>query len=158
MKCPYCKEFETKVIDSRYNSEENHVKRRRECIKCKKRFNTSEKITRIAIYVKKSNGKIEEFDREKVYKGLKRALIKRDYDINKLENLVDDIENEVLNYKMNKIPSKEVGQIIMNHLLKFDEVAYIRFASVYNKFETLDSFMKKIKEVRLKKQKECNKK
>lgn len=156
MKCPYCGELETRVIDSRSYSNGNSIKRRRECEICKKRFNTSEKIYKLPIKVTKKNGLVEDFDRNKVYNGLVRSLVKRDYDINKLEDFIDMIEREILkNYKGN-IESSKLGNIIMSNLLELDEVAYIRFASVYYKFENLDSFLNIIKEVKKKRKREKN--
>lgn len=158
MKCPYCFNDNTRVLDSRPTLDGSDVRRRRECNFCKKRFTTEERIIRIPIYVTKANGKIEEFDREKIYRGLKMSLVKRDYDINKLERLIDEVEREVLVNYGGKIRTSELGNIIMGYLLSFDEVAYIRFASVYNKFESLDSFIYKIKEIKAKKQKERRRK
>lgn len=157
MKCPYCGNFETKVIDSRPYSDANSIKRRRECDNCLKRFNTSERIFKLPIKVIKKNGKIEEFSRSKVYQGLHRALVKRDFDSNKVDELIDDIEREILTDYEAKIKSINLGKLIMQKLLYLDEVAYIRFASVYNKFDNLDSFIKIIKEVKKIKKKEYKK-
>ncbi|WP_314010470.1 transcriptional regulator NrdR [Pseudostreptobacillus hongkongensis] len=151
MKCPYCGNHDTRVIDSRAQNEGNSIKRRRECEKCLKRFNTSEKIYNLPIYIIKTNGEIEEYDRNKVYQGIVRSLVKRNYDNSKIDVLIDDIERDILTNYNGKIESSKLGDIIMENLFYLDEVAYVRFASVYNKFDNLDSFLKVIKEIKKKK-------
>ena len=151
MKCPYCGNYDTRVIDSRAQNAGNSIKRRRECEKCLKRFNTSEKIYNLPIYIIKTNGEIEEYDRNKVYQGIVRSLVKRNYDNSKIDVLIDDIERDILTNYDGKIESSKLGDIIMENLFYLDEVAYVRFASVYNKFDNLDSFLKVIKEIKKKK-------
>lgn len=151
MKCPYCGNYDTRVIDSRAQNEGNSIKRRRKCEKCLKRFNTSEKIYNLPIYIIKTNGEIEEYDRNKVYQGIVRSLVKRNYDNSKIDVLIDDIERDILTNYDGKIESSKLGDIIMENLFYLDEVAYVRFASVYNKFDNLDSFLKVIKEIKKKK-------
>lgn len=154
MKCPYCGNDETKVIDSRAYDSGNTIKRRRGCISCKNRFNTTEKIFNLPLKVIKKNNTKEDYSRHKVREGIRRALVKRDYDELKLENILDGIERKILNEYNGEIQSETLGEIIMNELFYLDEVAYVRFASVYNKFDNLDNFIKTIKKVKIKKKKE----
>ncbi|CAM3065695.1 transcriptional regulator NrdR [Streptobacillus felis] len=153
MKCPYCGDKETRVVDSRSYSDGNSIKRRRQCDICNKRFNTIEKIFNLPIVVIKKNGEIEEFDRNKVYQGIIRSLVKRTYVQNKVDEMIDEIERDILTNYDGKINSNRLGDMILEKLFLFDEVAYIRFASVYNKFENLDSFLNTIKEVKKRKEK-----
>ncbi|WP_073508221.1 transcriptional regulator NrdR [Streptobacillus notomytis] len=153
MKCPYCGDKETRVVDSRSYSDGNSIKRRRQCDLCNKRFNTIEKIFNLPIVVIKKNGEIEEFDRNKIYQGIMRSLVKRNYVQNKIDEMIDEIERDILTNYDGKIHSKILGDTILEKLFLFDEVAYIRFASVYNKFENLDSFLNTIKEVKKRKRK-----
>lgn len=151
MRCPYCGNQDTKVIDSRAQNEGNSIKRRRECEKCSKRFNTSEKIYNLPIYIIKTNGSIEEYDRNKICQGIIRSLVKRNYDNSKIDVLIDELERDILTNYNGRIESSKLGDIIMEKLFYVDEVAYVRFASVYNKFDNLDSFLNIIKEVKKKK-------
>ncbi|WP_156299868.1 transcriptional regulator NrdR [Streptobacillus canis] len=153
MKCPYCGDKETKVVDSRSYSDGNSIKRRRQCDICNKRFNTIEKIFNLPIVVIKKNGEVEEFDRNKIYQGIIRSLVKRNYVQNKVDEMIDEIERDILTNYDGKINSNRLGDMILEKLFLFDEVAYIRFASVYNKFENLDSFINTIKEVKKRKEK-----
>ena len=152
MRCIYCKNDDTSVIDSRH-FENNNIKRRRECKKCGKRFNTYEGIELQPITVIKKNGTSMPFNKQKIYNSIVRALIKRKYDIEKIDELVVDIENEIRENYTRGIESREIGDIILKHLLHFDEVAYVRFASVYNKFENLDRFIEIINEIKKDKRK-----
>ncbi|MBP6063642.1 MAG: transcriptional repressor NrdR [Fusobacteriaceae bacterium] len=148
MRCPYCNSEETKVIDSRVSLEGNTIKRRRECVECERRFNTYEKLEEITLYVKKKSGNRERFKREKILRGLSLATIKRDIEMNKLQELVDEIENIIYKLPNNEIGSKELGDIILEKLLHLDEVAYVRFASVYKEFSDLKSFIELIEQVK----------
>lgn len=148
MRCPYCNSEETKVIDSRVSLEGNTIKRRRECVECERRFNTYEKLEDITLYVKKKSGNRERFKREKILRGLSLATIKRDIEMDKLQELVDDIENIIYKLPNNEIGSKELGDIILEKLLHLDEVAYVRFASVYKEFSDLKSFIELIEQVK----------
>ena len=148
MRCPYCNSEETKVIDSRVSLEGNTIKRRRECVECERRFNTYEKLEDITLYVKKKSGNRERFKREKILRGLSLATIKRDIEMNKLQELVDEIENIIYKLPNNEIGSKELGDIILEKLLHLDEVAYVRFASVYKEFSDLKSFIELIEQVK----------
>ncbi|MGL5055722.1 MAG: transcriptional regulator NrdR [Fusobacteriaceae bacterium] len=147
MRCPYCNSEETKVIDSRVSTEGSAVKRRRECVECERRFNTYEKLEDITLYVKKKSGGREKFQREKIISGLTLAIIKRDVGMEKLQELVDEVEIIIQKLPNNEIGSKELGDIILEKLLLLDEVAYIRFASVYKEFKDLKSFVELIEQV-----------
>lgn len=151
MKCPYCGNEDTKVIDSRTYNQGNSIKRRRECEKCLKRFNTSEKIFNLPLIVVKKSGECEKFNRDKIYNGLIRSLVKREYDQSKLDEIIEQIQREILSNYGGKVTTSILGDLIMSKLLELDEVAYVRFASVYNKFDNLDSFINIIKEVKQKK-------
>ena len=148
MKCPLCGSEETKVIDSRTYLDGNSIKRRRECEKCQKRFTTYEKIGDLALYVLKKDGTRQEFSREKVYSSIIRALEKRKINREKIEESVDKLERDILTLYSGEIKSSDLGNAIMSYLLDLDEVAYVRFASVYKEFKDLDNFIKEIDKIR----------
>ena len=148
MKCPFCGSEETKVVDSRTYLDGNSIKRRRECEKCQKRFTTYEKIGDLALYVLKKDGTRQEFSREKVYSSIIRALEKRKINREKIEESVDKLEREILTLYSGEIKSSDLGNAIMSYLLDLDEVAYVRFASVYKEFKDLDNFIKEIDKIR----------
>ncbi len=150
MKCPFCGSEETKVVDSRTYLGGNAIKRRRECEECKKRFSTYEKIGDLSLYVIKKDGTKQEFSREKIYRSIVRALEKRKIEHEKIEESIDNIEREILTKYSGVIKSSELGNSIMSYLLDLDEVAYIRFASVYNDFKDLDSFILEIEKIKKK--------
>lgn len=145
MICPYCKNPETKVTDKRDCNGE--TKRRRECLKCKKRFTTFEKVEPIDMRVIKKDGRREQFSREKLKSGIMKALEKRPVQIEKIENLILEIE-EKLCKKGKEVESKEIGELVMKGLKKIDKVAYIRFASVYKDFHDIDDFREVVKEIK----------
>lgn len=148
MRCPYCNSEELKVVDSRAFEETNSIKRRRECIKCEKRFTTYEKIEKNPLYVVKKNNSREKFDREKLLRGLERATNKRAISRNELENFIDAIERNIQNNLKNEITTKELGELVLRKLKKLDVVAYIRFASVYKKFDDVKSFIELIENMK----------
>ena len=148
MKCPFCGSEETKVIDSRTYLDGNSIKRRRECEDCQKRFTTYEKIGDLALYVLKKDGTRQEFSREKVYSSIIRALEKRKINREKIEESVDKLERDILTLYSGEIKSSDLGNAIMSYLLDLDEVAYVRFASVYKEFKDLDNFIKEIDKIR----------
>lgn len=148
MRCPYCNSDELKVIDSRSFYETNSIKRRRECIKCEKRFTTYEKIEENPIYVVKKNNSREKFNREKLLKGLERATNKRDITRDKLESFIDEIEKIIQNGFKNEIRTKDLGELVLKRLKELDVVAYIRFASVYKKFDDIKSFIELIEDMK----------
>lgn len=148
MKCPFCGSEETKVVDSRTYLDGNSIKRRRECERCQKRFTTYEKIGDLALYVLKKDGTRQEFSREKVYSSIIRALEKRKINREKIEESVDKLERDILTLYSGEIKSSDLGNAIMSYLLDLDEVAYVRFASVYKEFKDLDNFIKEIDKIR----------
>jgi len=141
MRCPFCGYEEDKVIDSRESMENNVIKRRRECLKCKKRFTTYEKIELIPIMVVKKDNRREEFDREKLLNGIVTACGKRPISMEILEQIVNDIERKLWNDMNKEIASEEIGELVMKKLHDLDAVAYVRFASVYRQFEDAGDFL-----------------
>ena len=143
MKCPYCTNSETKVIDKR-DTETGAIKRRRECLKCEKRFTTFEKVEDITLIIIKKDGKREQFDKQKLERGLIKACEKRPVPYDKIRDVVEKIEAELRKKKNVEIPSTVIGNAVMRRLKSLDKVAYIRFASVYREFEDIDSFEKEL--------------
>ncbi|MEW6062954.1 MAG: transcriptional regulator NrdR [Nanoarchaeota archaeon] len=143
MKCPYCNYSDSKVIDSRES--EAVTRRRRECLNCKKRFTTYERIEFAPLYVIKKDGSREEFNREKLKKGIIKACEKRPIAIEKINAMIDKIEAKLKSLKSTEIKSKVIGEEVMKALQRLDKVAYIRFASVYREFADLGEFEKEIK-------------
>lgn len=145
MKCPYCEYFESKVVDSRPTDEGQAIRRRRECIKCTKRFTTYEKIEEIPIMIVKKDGNRQAYDRNKILNGILKSCEKRPVAMSTIEQIVDDIEKNLSNSLEKEITSVEVGEMVMNKLKNVDEVAYVRFASVYRQFKDVNSFMDELK-------------
>lgn len=139
--CPFCHFEESKVIDTRSTEEGSAIRRRRECISCKNRFTTYEKIEEIPLIVVKKDGTRESFNRNKVLNGLIRACEKRPVSLEQIEQLVDRVETYLNNNLDKEVPSQLIGEMIMNALKELDEVAYVRFASVYRQFKDIDSFI-----------------
>lgn len=148
MVCPYCHSQETKVVDKRDNNDSGVTRRRRECLSCRKRFTTYERIETISLNVLKRSGKIEEFDREKLKKGIMKAIKKRDLTEPQIEELLDDIELKLLNRKTNTVKSTDIGQMVLTRLKKLDTIAYLLFASVYRDFDTIEDFEVAIQELK----------
>ena len=144
MKCPFCGSAESKVIDSRPTDEGTIIRRRRECIECEKRFTTYEKIESIPLRVIKKDKSREMFDSQKLLNGIMRACEKRPVTMEQLQNIVDEIENDIFSTLDKEISTKEIGQKVMDALKKIDEVAYVRFASVYRQFKDIDTFMQEL--------------
>jgi len=140
MKCPYCNYEETQVIDTRDTENLESTRRRRECIKCKKRFTTYERVEEADIVVVKKDGKRERFERQKLLNGIIKACEKRSIPLEKIEKLVDDVESDLRKRDSVEIESKTIGRIAMRKLRSLDKVAFLRFASVYLEFEDLDRF------------------
>ncbi|MDP8253423.1 MAG: transcriptional regulator NrdR [Candidatus Kaelpia aquatica] len=140
MKCPYCGNIEDRVLDSRSSSEEIVIRRRRECLKCLRRFTTYEKIESIPLIIIKKDGRREEFYRDKVLNGLRKACDKRSISIEELDNIADKIEKDLEKKNQKEIPSKIIGELIMKYLHRLDQVAYVRFASVYREFKDIEEF------------------
>lgn len=141
MKCPFCNHFDTKVIDSRAQDDNTTIRRRRLCEECGKRFTTFERIDTIPMTVIKRDGTREMFDRNKLIGGIMKSCNKRPITMKQVEGIVDDIENAVMSTLEKEIASSEIGEMVMNHLKNIDEVAYVRFASVYRQFKDINTFM-----------------
>ena len=147
MKCPYCEYQESKVVDSRPTDEGQAIRRRRECISCGKRFTTYEKIEELPIVVVKKDGNRQVYDRNKLMNGIIKACEKRPVSMSSIEQIVDDIEKTIFNSLENEISSTQIGELVMNKLKDIDEVAYVRFASVYRQFKDVNSFMDELKKI-----------
>ncbi len=147
MKCPFCSFDEDKVIDSRSSNEGKSVRRRRECISCKKRFTTYEYVEEVPLMVIKKDGRREPFDRNKVLSGILKACEKRPVSMEKVEATVDKVEKDLQKTFDKEVKAQSVGELVMEHLHKLDEVAYVRFASVYRQFKDINQFMKELKEI-----------
>ena len=147
MKCPFCSHDEDKVIDSRSSNEGKSVRRRRECEKCKKRFTTYEYIEEVPLMVIKKDGRREAFDRNKIISGILKACEKRPVSMEKVEAVVDRVEKELQKSFDKEVKAQVVGELVMEHLHKLDEVAYVRFASVYRQFKDINHFMKELKDL-----------
>lgn len=147
MKCPYCGFTESKVIDSRPAEDGTSIRRRRECLKCQKRFTTYEKLETISLVVVKQDNSRQPYDREKIVRGLIRACEKRPITYAQMEDVADKIESELYQMMSKEVTSTEIGEKVMTHLKELDEVAYVRFASVHKHFSNIESFMSALKEL-----------
>jgi transcriptional repressor NrdR len=147
MKCPYCGFIEDKVIDSRPTDEGSAIRRRRECSNCQKRFTTYEKVESLPLMVIKKDKTREPFDREKLLNGLLRACEKRPISINDLERMVEEIESQICNSLQREVTSQNIGEMVMARLKSMDEVAYVRFASVYRQFKDINTFMDELRKL-----------
>ena len=144
MKCPYCGYKESKVIDSRPADENASIRRRRECLSCAKRFTTYETVESLPMVVIKKDGSRQSFDRQKVLRGMIRACEKRPVPLAELERIADEIEQELQNALEREVSTEVIGEKVMEKLKAADEVAYVRFASVYRQFKDIDTFMKEL--------------
>ena len=145
MKCPSCQYSETKVVDSRLSGDGASVRRRRECLKCEKRFTTYEYVEQVPLMVVKRDGRRQPFDREKIIAGIVKACEKRPVSIDKIEAVTDEIGRIIQKKYDREVGSKEIGELIMEKLAVMDEVAYVRFASVYRQFRDVNQFMSELK-------------
>lgn len=145
MKCPFCDYSGTKVLDSRPANENKSIRRRRECEQCLKRFTTFEMVEETPLVVIKKDGKREEFNRDKILRGLLRACEKRPVSVERLERIVAEVEQQLRNTANTEIDSREIGELVMEQLYPVDEVAYVRFASVYRQFKDINMFMKELR-------------
>lgn len=141
MRCPYCNAPESKVIDSRPTDESNSIRRRRECLGCGKRFTTYETVESVPLVVVKKDGSRQSFDKQKILNSMLRACDKRSVSLDTLERAVGDIEQRLLNSMDREISTERVGELVMDALRGIDQVAYVRFASVYRQFQDIDTFM-----------------
>ena len=144
MKCPFCSYSESKVIDSRPAEEGATIRRRRECLACKKRFTTYEIIERMPLVVIKRDGSRQSFDRVKLINGMVRACEKRPVSLAQLETIADEIEQDLQSHLEREVSTQEIGEMVMAHIRDVDEVAYVRFASVYRSFKDINTFMEEL--------------
>ena len=147
MKCPFCEHAESKVVDSRESEEAQSIRRRRECLKCERRFTTYERVDEIPYMIVKKDGRRERFDRGKVQAGLLRACEKRPVSGSQIEEIVNAVELRVIESADREIPSTQIGEILMIRLRELDKVAYVRFASVYLDFKDVKEFMDELKDL-----------
>ncbi len=147
MKCPYCGFLESKVVDSRRSDDSVSIRRRRECLSCQKRFTTYETVESLPIVVVKKDGSRQAFDRNKVLNGMVRACEKRPVPLAELEEKTTEIEQILQNSLEREVKSEEVGELVMDRLKQLDEVAYVRFASVYRQFKDINSFMQELNKI-----------
>ena len=144
MRCPYCGEMESKVVDSRHSDDALSIRRRRECMGCQRRFTTYEIVETMPIIVVKRNGSRQNFDRNKIINSMIRAFDKRKVDVDDLERIATEIEQTIQNSLEREVTTEQVGEMVMARLKPVDEVAYIRFASIYHRFQDASSFMREI--------------
>ena len=147
MKCPYCGYQESKVVDSRHADDSTSIRRRRECLSCQKRFTTYETVESLPIIVVKRDGTRQAFDRNKVLNGMLRACEKRPVPLAELERAADEIEQAIQNSLDREISTEKIGELVMERLKPLDEVAYVRFASVYRQFKDINSFMHELNKI-----------
>lgn len=147
MKCPFCDYYETKVIDSRPTDEGQAIRRRRECVKCNKRFTTYEKIEEIPLIVVKKDGNRQTYNRNKLLNGIMKACEKRPVSIKTIEEVVNNIEKTLYNSMEKEVTSQHIGEMVMDYLKNIDEVSYVRFASVYRQFKDINTFMDELKKL-----------
>ena len=147
MRCPYCNNTDTRVIDSRPAEDNNSIRRRRCCDECGKRFTTYEKVETIPMIVIKKDCNREQYDRSKIEGGILRACYKRPISAENIQRTIDKIETEIFKQEEKEIPTNVIGEIVMEHLKELDEVAYVRFASIYREFKDVNTFMSEIKKI-----------
>lgn len=144
MKCPYCNEDDTKVIDSRPADDNCSIRRRRQCERCGKRFTTYEKLETMPLMVIKKDNSREAFDRSKIESGVVRSCHKRPVSTQQIDSMIDNIENQIFNMEAREVPAAVIGELVMESLKELDEVAYVRFASVYREFKDVNTFMEEL--------------
>ena len=147
MRCPFCGYKEDKVVDSRATAEESAVRRRRECLKCGKRFTTYEYIEEVSLLVIKKDGRREPFDRKKILAGIIRACEKRPVSVERMENVVIQVEHAIQKKSDREVLSSRIGELVMERLKAIDDVAYVRFASVYRQFKDVGQFMVELRDI-----------
>lgn len=147
LKCPFCSHYESKVVDSRPTDEGQAIRRRRECIVCAKRFTTYEKIEEIPLIVVKKSGNREPYNRNKILNGVIRSCEKRPVSLQDIEELVDDIEKHLYNMMEREITTEYIGNLVIDKIRTLDEIAYVRFASVYREFKDINTFMDEVKKI-----------
>jgi len=147
MKCPYCTKVDNKVIDSRLSKDGRTIRRRRECLKCTRRFTTYERLEEILPMVIKKDGRRESFNRDKIIEGIKKSCQKRPVSVTKIEEFVDSLEVYFQELGKKEVESKEIGERVISNLKDWDEVAYVRFASVYRQFKDINEFMAELEDI-----------
>ena len=147
MRCPFCGEDNTRVIDSRPSDDNYAIRRRRQCDECGKRFTTYEKVESIPLTVIKKDNSRETYDRDKIMGGVLRACHKRPIPVEKIEETINEIEKEIFHLECREIDCNQIGEIVMEHLKNLDQVAYVRFASVYRQFKDVNTFMSELKKM-----------
>lgn len=147
MRCPFCNHSEGRVVDSRASKEGDSIRRRRECLKCGRRFTTYERIEEVAQMVIKKDGRRENFDRWKLKSGILKAVEKRPIGLDQVDGMIDEIERELFNSTEHEVSTIAIGEAVMTKLKQLDEVAYVRFASVYRQFKDLNEFMSELKDM-----------
>ncbi len=147
MRCLYCGHLESKVVDSRSAEDGTAIRRRRECLQCKKRFTTYEKIESVPIIVIKKDGSRQSYDREKLQRGILSAFAGRQVALSDIDAILDGIESEMHNSLEREVSSDRIGQMVMDRLFNIDEIAYVRFASVYKKFEDIETFKRELEKL-----------
>ena len=147
MKCPFCGHDNTRVVDSRPTEENNSIRRRRACDECGKRFTTFETVETTPLIIIKKDDTRETFDKSKIEAGVLRACYKRPVSATQIKKLVDQVETEIYNKEEREIPSRVIGELVMNKLMNLDAVAYVRFASVYREFKDVNTFMEELKKM-----------
>ena len=145
MKCRFCQCTDSKVVDSRPTDDGAAIRRRRECMNCGRRFTTYEKVEEMPIYVVKRDGTMEPFDSEKILRGVRKSCEKRPISVAAMDELVEDVEREINNSLVQEITTIQIGEMVMSRLKDLDEVAYVRFASVYRSFKDINTFMEELK-------------
>ncbi|MFO7964894.1 MAG: transcriptional regulator NrdR [Desulfobacterales bacterium] len=145
MRCPYCSEIDNRVIDSRLSKDGGAIRRRRECLKCERRFTTYEQIEEMPLMIVKKDGRREVFSREKVFSGLIKACEKRNISVNSIEAFLDKLEHDLKELGEKEIPSSAIGEKVIHWLQGIDDVAYVRFASVYREFKDVNDFLAELK-------------
>lgn len=154
MRCPYCSHEEDKVVDSRSSKDGRAIRRRRECLRCSQRFTTYEYIENVSLTIIKNDQRREPYDRQKLMQGIVSACKKRPISLKKIESIVDKIEETIDRSGKLEVPSSEIGKLVMKELYELDEVAYVRFASVYRKFKDVSEFISEVKEIEAKSSKD----
>ena len=147
MKCPFCGYVESKVIDSRPADDNSSIRRRRQCERCGKRFTTYEKLETMPLMVIKKDDSREAYDRSKIEAGILHSCHKRPVSVEQIEQMVNKIENELFNLEYKEIESKQIGEVVMEHLKSLEQVAYVRIASVYREFKDVETFMNELKKM-----------
>ena len=147
MRCPFCSYHDTKVIDSRTRDGGRSIRRRRECIKCRRRFTTRETMDEIPLWIVKADGAREEFDRKKLIRGIQFACIKRPVSAAAIEQMASKVEYAIRDKAVEEVPSGEIGEMVMEELKDLDEIAYVRFASVYRNFQAKEQFLSELKQL-----------